>query len=128
MPTACSDSTVRVNDRRTKMASTLHMQYTERNFSPTKWTIRWKKTHLVITESMYTNFSPSVPSSFAGTEERKLRRSLFFSDGRVTCIQRPTTFCTSETDVGRRQKSRKTRTNIVQRRWFNVIVKYVSKK
>lgn len=38
-------------------------------------------THLVIAESMYTNFSPSVPSSLGGTDERKLRRSLFFSNG-----------------------------------------------
>jgi len=71
-----------------------------------------KKTHLVIEESMKTNFSPSVPSSFRGTEAKKLRRSLFFSNGTATCIKR-LTFCPHGTAVACRHKSRKTRTNIV---------------
>jgi len=71
-----------------------------------------EKTHLVMAESMKTNFSPSVPSSLRGTEAKKLRRSLFFSNGAATCIKR-LTFSPPGTAVVRRQKSRKTRTNIV---------------
>lgn len=65
---------------------------------------------------MYTYFSPSVPSSLRGTEARKLRRSLFFSDGTETCRQRATALCLSVTDV-RRHKSRKARTNMARQRW-----------
>lgn len=61
---------------------------------------------------METNFSPSVPSSLRGTEAKKLRRSLFFSNGAATCIKR-LTFCPHGTAIGCRHKSRKTRTNIV---------------
>lgn len=68
-------------------------------------------------ESKYTNFSPSVPSSLGWTEDKKLRRSRFFSDGTVTCRQRWTTFCPSgATTTVLRQKSRNARANMT-RRW-----------
>ncbi|KAE9532429.1 hypothetical protein AGLY_010052 [Aphis glycines] len=57
-------------------------------------------------KSMKTNFSPSVPSSLRGTEAKKLRRSLFFSNGTAICIKR-LTFSLPETAAVCRQKSHK---------------------
>lgn len=94
-------------------------------------------THLVMAESMYTNFSPSVPSSIGCTEDRKLRRSLLFSVGTVTCKQRreaaaAATFKPSGTV--RRHRSRMARTNIARengnnRRTVNsIVVRFDGKK
>lgn len=109
-----------INEKYKIVFSFIHTQYTNKNGVHTRqnknvWSgIKIKSnriTHLVIAESMYTNFSPSVPSSFEGTEARKLRRSLFFSNGSEMCKQR-LTFCPS-TRAGRRHNSRKIRMSIV---------------